>query len=192
MKCWHPAVGLVRWPYSFNTMFGLSFRTTLLVLTVLLLIVIGGTASAEDEIAVIVASNASNLNLNPSILRDIYLKKIFLNDSDQEFIPINLPPGHALRRAFALTLFNKSTQELQNYWNQRYFHGITPPFVLGSPQAVVQFVAKTPGAIGYVTPCDLNPSVKLVLSLPAPASEYEALKKLCSSHLPAAKQPNPR
>lgn len=137
------------------------------------------TAAAKDEIVVIVARDTPDLRLTTAALRDIYLKKIFLDDHNREFIPLNLPPDHALRRAFSLALFNKGAQELQNYWNQRYFHGITPPFVLGSPQAVVQFVAKTPGAIGYVTPCDLDPRVKPVLTLPAPASAREELEKLC-------------
>ena len=140
-----------------------------------------GAACADNEIAVIVARDTPDFKLNAAMLRDIYLKKIFLDDHDQEFIPLNLPPDHTLRRAFSLALFNKGAQELQNYWNQRYFHGITPPYVLASPQAVVQFVAKTPGAIGYVTPCDIDPRVKRVLSLPVPPSEHETLEKLCSS-----------
>lgn len=140
-----------------------------------------GAATAGDEIAVIVAQDTPDFKLTAAMLRDIYLKKIFLDDHNREFIPLNLPPDHVLRRAFSLALFNKGAQELQNYWNQRYFHGITPPYVLGSPQAVVQFVTKTPGAIGYVTPCDLDLRVKQVLSLPVPPSEHAAFEKLCSS-----------
>ena len=144
-----------------------------------------GAANAADEIAVIVARDTPDFKLNAALLRDIYLKKIFLDEREREFIPLNLPADHALRRAFSLALFNKDAQELQNYWNQRYFHGIIPPYVLGSPQAVVQFVAKTPGAIGYVTPCDLDSRVKEVLSLTVPPSEQGALAKLCSSSSPA-------
>jgi ABC-type phosphate transport system substrate-binding protein len=155
--------------------------TAQLAATLLGLCMLCGAASAADEIAVIVAQDTPDFKLNAAILRDIYLKKIFLDDHEREFIPLNLPPDHVLRRAFSLALFNKGAQELQNYWNQRYFHGITPPYVLNSPQAVVQFVAKTPGAIGYVTPCDLDPRVKQVLSLPVPPSEREALEKLCAS-----------
>jgi ABC-type phosphate transport system substrate-binding protein len=155
-------------------------RIALLTATVLSVFVLCGTANAADEIAVIVARDTPDFKLNAGLLRDIYLKRIFLDDHGQEFIPLNLPPDNVLRRAFSLALFNKGVQALQNYWNQRYFHGITPPYVLGSPQAVVQFVAKTPGAIGYVSPCDLDPRVKQVMSLPAPPSEREALEKLCS------------
>ena len=150
-----------------------------LAATLLGMCMLCGAAYADDAIAVIVARDTPDFKLNAAMLRDIYLKKIFLDDHDQEFIPLNLPPDHALRRAFSLALFNKGAQELQNYWNQHYFHGIIPPYVLGSPQAVVQFVAKTPGAIGYVTPCDLNPRVKEVLALPVPPSEHEAVEKLC-------------
>jgi hypothetical protein len=155
--------------------------TAQLAATVMVLFMLCGTAIADDEIAVIVARDAPDFRLNVSILRDIYLKKIFLDGHDREFIPLNLPPDHVLRRAFSLALFNKGAQELQSYWNQRYYHGITPPYVLGSPQAVVQFVAKTPGAIGYVTTCDLDHRVKQVISLPAPPSVREALEKLCST-----------
>ena len=119
-------------------------------------------ALAKDEIVVIVAQDAPDLQLTTAALRDIYLKKIFLDDRNHELIPLNLPPDHSLRRAFSLALFSKSAQELQNYWNQRYFHGITPPFVLGSTQAVVQFVAKTPGAIGYVPKEAVDASVKVI------------------------------
>ena len=156
-------------------------RIPQLAATLLGLALLYGTAVAEEQIAVIVAQDTPDIKLNTATLRDIYLKKIFLDDHDREFIPLNLPPDHALRRAFSLALFNKGAQELQNYWNQRYFHGITPPYVLASPQAVVQFVAKTPGAIGYVTPCDLDPRVKQVLSLPVPPSEHAAVEKLCPS-----------
>ena len=149
------------------------------------------TAIAGDGIAVIVARDTPDFTLNAAMLRDIYLKKIFLDDHDREFIPLNLPADHVLRRVFSLALFNKGAQELQNYWNQRYFHGITPPYVLASPQAVVQFVAKTPGAIGYVTACDLDPRVKLVLSLPVPSAEHEALEKLCPSSSSSATNPLP-
>ena len=156
-------------------------RRTALALILLSISMFSVAASADNDIVVIVAQDTPDFKINLPLLRDIYLKKIFLDDKDQEFIPLNLPPDHVLRQAFSLALFKKGAQELQNYWNQRYFHGITPPYVLGSTQAVVQFVAKTPGAIGYVTRCDLDPRVKEILTLSTPVSEHKALDKLCPS-----------
>lgn len=138
-----------------------------------------GMASARDEIAVIVAADAAPLQIDATLLRDIYLKKIFLDKRGQSFVPINLPPDHPLRRALVESILNKNPQQIQNYWNQLYFHGIMPPYVLDSQEAVLQFVAKTPGAIGYVAACRLDAGVRPVLTLSAPPGQREALRKLC-------------
>lgn len=143
-----------------------------------------GTAWARDEIAVIVAGDAPAASITPLMLRDIYLKKILLDDNGAPFIPVNLPPANPLRRGLAESLFNKSTQQLQDYWNQRYFQGITPPYVLHSQEAVVQFVAKTPGAIGYIAACRLDARVRPVLTVSVPPSERAALAGLCRSGQP--------
>jgi len=147
---------------------------------ILLALVLQRTAAAKDEIAVIVASDAAHLPLNRVILRDMYLKKIFVDSNGRPFIPVNLPPDNPLRRSLAQTLFNKSSQQLQDYWNQRYFQGVTPPYVLHSQEAVVQFVAKTPGAIGYIAACRLDTRVKQVLAISAPPAQRQALEKLCA------------
>lgn len=113
----------------------------------------------------IVSAAAPAPGMDAALLRDIYLKKIFLDDTGRKFIPVNLPVEHPLRRALSATLFGLSSDDLQDYWNQRYFHGVTPPYVLGSQDAVLRFVANTPGAIGYIAPCFLDASVQQVLSL---------------------------
>jgi hypothetical protein len=41
-------------------------------------------------------------------------------------------------------------QDYTAYWNDLYFHGTPPPPVLASDQAVLLFVTRTAGAIGYV------------------------------------------
>ena len=108
------------------------------------------------EIAVIAARSVPAVQMDAGILRDIYLKKIFVDDAGRKIIPVNLPVAHPLRLALSERLFNLSSAELQDYWNQRYFHGVTPPYVLASQDAVVRFVARTPGAIGYVARCQVD------------------------------------
>ncbi|MGD8589948.1 MAG: hypothetical protein PVG22_14075 [Chromatiales bacterium] len=134
---------------------------------------------AQDEIAIIVAIDSTEVNIDHKKLREIYLKKILLASDGSDLIPVNLPPQHPLRLSLSETLFNKSAQQLQDYWNQRYFHGITPPYVLHSQEAVLQFVAKTPGAIGYIASCRLDDRVKRVFSLNAPADQRQAVAELC-------------
>ena len=151
------------------------------VITLLLGGLLAVPACANDEIAVIVAQDAPAAAIETVALRNIYLKKLFVDGRGQEFIPLNLPPDHPLRVAFSQALFNKSAQSMQDYWNQRYFQGIAPPYVLSSQTAVLQFVAKTPGAIGYVATCRLTPHVKALLYLSAPAAAREAITASCAS-----------
>jgi ABC-type phosphate transport system substrate-binding protein len=139
-------------------------------------------AFGDNEIAVIVGADAADTSLDPALLRDIFLRKIFLDDGGHPYVPVNLPPDNPLRRSLADVLFNKSARELQDYWNQRYFQGITPPYVLDSQEAVIQFVARTPGAIGYIAACLVDARIRQVLAISAPAAEREALKSLCDDH----------
>src|SRR3569832_2025492 len=97
--------------------------------------------AAKDELAVIVAQQEGDLPRAIAGLRNIYLNKIFVDPRGREYIPLNLPPGHALRAFFSAALFNKSAQAMQDYWKQRYFQGFASPFVLITHRAVMQFVA---------------------------------------------------
>ncbi|MEJ2346085.1 MAG: hypothetical protein P8076_00835 [Gammaproteobacteria bacterium] len=139
----------------------------------------GGGGARAAGIAVIVARSGPRLELDRATLRDIYLKKVFVSARGVAFIPVNLPPDHVLRRAFSRALLHESGDQLQAYWNQRYFHGVRPPYVLGSQTAVVRFVARTPGAVGYVAPCRVDSSVRRILLLPLPAAESRAVDRLC-------------
>lgn len=140
--------------------------------------------AAEDDIAVIVAGDAPPLKLDRATLRDIYLKKIFVDERGVVRVPVNLPPDDPLRHSVALALFHEGDDALQRYWNERYFHGVRPPYVLGSQAAVLQFVARTEGAIGYVAGCRLDTSVRAVLYLPVPPTEREAVQRLCAEVRP--------
>jgi len=146
-------------------------------------------ASARDEIIVIVARDVPEYSISRGMLRDIYLKKIFMDDNGRPFIPVNLPPENPLRLSLAETIFNKSAQQLEDYWNQRYFQGIAPPHVLRSQEAVLQFVAKTPGAIGYIAACYLDERVREVLAIPVSPSQRDASDRLCP-HTRNASQPD--
>lgn len=134
-----------------------------------------------EDIAVIVARDAPAQTLDAGMLRDIYLKKIFLDAAGRKLIPVNLPADAPLREAFSQMLFHKSSDELQDHWNQNYFHGVTPPYVLGSQDAVVRFVAQTPGAIGYVAACHLNPTVRQILALTPGPEAAAGIAATCPS-----------
>lgn len=146
-------------------------RHLTLMLVALLSAVAAGRvqAGASPRIAVIVGTSAPRLTLNRDTLRDIYLKKIFVDNDGHRLIPVNLPPESPLRELFTRTLIRMPDSQLQDYWNRQYFQGVSPPYVLASQKAVVRFVASTPGSIGYVSACFLQPDVHVALWLSLPA-----------------------
>lgn len=141
-----------------------------------------GTVNAQEQIAVIVSSRTPPVTVDITTLRGIYLKKIFIDKQGNSLIPVNLPPDNPLRHAFSHAAIHMSDTQLRNYWNQRYFQGVSPPYVLGSQDAMVQFVANTPGAIGYIKPCYLDESVRQILFLPMPAEMAHDTATQCPPH----------
>ena len=121
-------------------------------------------AVAETRVAVIVAAGGTNSNLVPDDLALIYRrKKQFVGSARVQ--PINLPAQHPLRRFFSQQVLHKTPEELEDYWRDMYFNGISPPFVLASEEAVIRFVASTPGAVGYVSQCAVDRRVTVVAML---------------------------
>lgn len=114
---------------------------------------------------VITAPKAPRLSFDRYTLRNVFLKKIFVDQDGQRLIPVNLPAGSPLREAFVEEITHLPKTRQDDYWNRQYFQGVSPPYVLASQQAVVRFVAATPGAIGYVTSCYVDSSVRVVFEL---------------------------
>lgn len=141
-------------------------------------------STAQVQVAVITAEPAPQLTLDRDTLRNVYLKKIFVDRKGQRLVPVNLPPESALRVAFIHTVIHLPDGQLEDYWNRQYFQGVSPPYVLASQQAVVRFVAATPGAVGYVATCHVDSSVRVVLMLTLPVPGTPAAVADCPRQPP--------
>ena len=75
----------------------------------------------------------------------------------------NLPPTHPLRHSFSQSILGQAPEAMEDYWREMYFHGVLPPHVLASEEAVILFVSSTPGAIGYISACPAERKVNVVL-----------------------------
>lgn len=123
-------------------------------------------AAESRSIAVIVAHGAAVGELDRRDLALIYKRKMRFWDGGTRIAPANLPAGHPLRRAFSLAVFGHTPEELDDYWRDQYFHGELPPYVASSEEAMIRFVANTPGAIGYVPECLVDKRVSVVMVVP--------------------------
>jgi len=137
-----------------------TFIITLILLTSPL------SSWGDGKLAVIVSASSSLDSLSKNKVARIFRRKTRIRKSGFSWIPTNMPPNHPLRQQFSQLLFNQSPMEMQDFWNAQYFHGILPPRVVASEEAMLRFVANTPGAVGYVLSCHLDYRVKAVLTLP--------------------------
>lgn len=100
----------------------------------------------------------------------IFLRRQVVWRNGERVRPVNLPPAHAARRLFMQEVLGQTSDDAETYWREMYFNGVLPPRVLGSEDAVLLFVAKTPGAIGYVVGCPQDRRVLVLLTVGDPGA----------------------
>jgi ABC-type phosphate transport system substrate-binding protein len=144
-------------------------------------------ANADSAIAVVVAPGQER-KLDVDELALIYRRKKLFWSEGVRVTPINLEANDPLRQLFSQRVLRISPEAMQRYWNDMYFNGVSPPHVLASAEAVLRFVAQTPGAVGYVAYCDADPRVHvaLVLTPAGPVSEKVATGGLSCPKKPAS------
>jgi ABC-type phosphate transport system substrate-binding protein len=119
--------------------------------------------AAERSFAVITAPGVAEQRLTRESISLIFKRKQTYWENGTRIQPVNLPAAHPLRRAFSQSLLGKLPADMEDYWREMYFHGVLPPHVLASEEAVILFVSSTPGALGYVSTCIPEHGVNVVL-----------------------------
>jgi len=81
------------------------------------------------------------------------LKRSTRWDDGEHLYPVDLPASSGTRRRFSETVLERSVAAVRKYWQQQIFSGRgLPPPELDSEAAVVRYVAKHRGGLGYVGP----------------------------------------
>jgi hypothetical protein len=139
--------------------------TILSLLTSMLIygLAISDAWASERSFAVITSPSATESRLTRESISLIFKRKQIYWENGTRIQPVNLPPLNQLRRAFSQNIFGHPPESMEDYWREMYFHGILPPHVLASEEAVIIFVTSTPGAIGYVSTCVPEHRVNVVL-----------------------------
>jgi ABC-type phosphate transport system substrate-binding protein len=114
------------------------------------------TASADSDAAafIVIVNHANALNSDPQRdLADRFLKKLTRWPDGKPTLPVDQRPDSEVRKAFSKSILHRSATAVRNYWQQRIFSGRgVPPPEFDSDAAVVAYVRKHPGAVGYVSP----------------------------------------
>jgi len=125
-------------------------------------ILLGVLATLAEPLAVIVSPEHVRALKKQDLALVFKRKKLFWNDGSK-VQPVNLPATNPYRREFSLAVLSATPEDLEKYWNDMYFHGISPPYVVSSEEAVLRFVAENPGAVGYVPYCSADSRVAIAL-----------------------------
>lgn len=90
--------------------------------------------------------------LERRFLADAFLKKVTRWRDGEVVRPVDLPVSSSVRRKFSEEILGRSVAAVRSYWQQLIFAGRdVPPPELDSDAAVIAYVLRTRGAVGYVS-----------------------------------------
>lgn len=125
--------------------------TARIVVLLLLWAACNGRVPAMAPSTLIVVANADTPALDADTLQKIYLGKV-VEVGGRSIIPVNLTKGSSLRAAFMEQVLAQDDEKFTAYWTvRRYIGKGSPPREFDSPGDLLEFVRKTPGAVGYVS-----------------------------------------
>jgi len=140
-----------------------SKSTNIILLSLLVLF----TPALQAAVAVITNLENKEIGLTKNQIAKIYLGKMKHYSNGERIKAVNLSKTYKTYKKFNQAIIKKSDAALNRYWSKLKFTGKgKPPKTLASEREVIQWVANTKGAIGYVDGKYLNKSVNVVLILP--------------------------
>lgn len=114
----------------------------------------GQAARAESapEYRVLTHPENPSVALSKDFVTDVFLKRITRWPDGEAAHPVDQRASAGVRKSFSESVLRRSVAAVTRYWQQRIFSGRDlPPPELESDDAVVAYVLKHRGAIGYVS-----------------------------------------
>jgi ABC-type phosphate transport system substrate-binding protein len=130
--------------------------------TLIILLVILFPLSTHADLYIIANKNLPTTQLEKSDIAAIYLLKKKHWENGDDIMPINLPATAEARTRFTAQVFDSTPEKLGSYWDKMLFKGETPPVTQNSEQAVIMFVERINGAIGYVETKPQSSQIKIL------------------------------
>ncbi len=119
-------------------------------------------SNAYADLYIIANKELPTAQLEKSDIAAIYLLKKKRWENGEDIMPINLPATADGRNHFTAEIFDSTPEKLGSYWDKMLFKGETPPVTQNSEQAVIMFVERIKGAIGYVETKPQSSQIKIL------------------------------
>jgi len=120
------------------------------------------TPARSADLVVVANSSVKPICIKPADLREIFLGERSSLPDGSKVIPVLLRSGR-IHEAFLTTYLGKSEGSLEAGWRRMVFTGRgLMPRTFDSEADLLDYVAKTPGALGYAGGTGGRPGVKIL------------------------------
>jgi hypothetical protein len=129
-----------------------------MVSVLLVALLIGGATApppsgrAEEPVCVVahLPAGVDATSIDVDLVRRLFLVRQRFWPGGEQAHPVNLPAASPVRERFSRAAFGQGVKDMAPYWSDRYFHGTRPPPTMASETAVILFLERTQGGVGYV------------------------------------------
>jgi ABC-type phosphate transport system substrate-binding protein len=129
------------------------------------LLLIGCSSIWAADFVIIANPSVPVTSLTHEEVSDIYLLRTNVWDDGTRIVPVNRESGSNARAVFSARILRQQQSSLSVYWDKMHYKGMTPPLIQESDLAVLAFVQKVPGAIGYVSASMQLKNVKVLAEI---------------------------
>jgi ABC-type phosphate transport system substrate-binding protein len=129
-------------------------RTPLILLALIALVALAGlspAAAADQDFRVIVHPEVEGTQIPRGVLSSIFLMEAPRWGNGLRVAPVDQSMKSEVRASFSQVVLETPLEGVSSLWHQKVTRGIMPPPVKSSDDDVIAYVAKTKGAIGYVS-----------------------------------------
>ena len=132
---------------------------------VTILFLFAGAGSCFAQVAVIAHKSVPVEKISKSELLDFYSGDIRKWSDGEPVIVLDLKPKGEVKETF-YSFLGKSTSRMKSIWMKKMLSGEGgPPEALESEQKMIEKVAATPGAIGFVSQSKVSGEVKVLVTI---------------------------
>jgi len=114
----------------------------------------GGPGRAQNLTGFQVIVNADNplTTISKAQLSKLLLKKEMKWENGKDVLPVDLKENSKTREEFSTQIHGRPVSAIRAFWQKMIFSGRQiPPPEKESDQAVIDYVAEHPGAVGYIS-----------------------------------------
>lgn len=117
----------------------------------------------QDSVLPVINSNNQQTSISRNGLSAIFKMRLTLWNDGTPVTVYVLPDDHQLHKEFSKKILHVFPHQLRRIWNNAVFSGSgQAPITLNSQEEMLEKIANTPGAIGFISTNNLNESIRIL------------------------------